>query len=102
MGILFAANLLATLGMVGWTQKRLADALNITEGAVSHYIKGTREPSSVTLAKIASTLGVTVDDLVGRESNDDVEKSIEIIERNAKNITKEQKRRIMEILIDVD
>lgn len=102
MGILFAANLLATLGMMGWTQKRLADALNITEGAVSHYIKGTREPSSFMVTRIAQTLGVPVGKLVGYENNDDVEKSIELIERNAKNITKEQKKRIMEILIDVD
>lgn len=47
------------------TQKQLAKEAGITEAAVSHYIKGDREPRSNTLGTIAAVLGVTASFLLG-------------------------------------
>lgn len=49
----------------GFTQKHLAEALNITVSAISHYEIGTREPSIDILIRMAEILNVSVDYLVG-------------------------------------
>ena len=47
------------------TQKELAEKAGVTEAAVSHYVKGDREPRSNTLGVIAAALGVTAGFLLG-------------------------------------
>lgn len=47
------------------TQKELAEKAGVTEAAVSHYVKGDREPRSNTLGVIAAALGVTASFLLG-------------------------------------
>lgn len=49
----------------GFTQQHLAEVLNLTSGAVSHYENGTNEPTIDTLIRIADVLNVSVDYLVG-------------------------------------
>ena len=49
------------------TMKKLASAIGVSEGAISHYETGRREPDPDTLVRIASVLGVTVDYLLGRD-----------------------------------
>lgn len=98
MGVVFAENLVQILQQKGWSQKQLADAVHITESAVSHYIKGDREPNRVTLANIASALGVSESSLTGCDDKKEVERSIEVMARNASNLTSEQKLQIMKIL----
>lgn len=49
----------------GFTQQHLAEVLNLTSGAVSHYENGTNEPTIETLIRIADILNVSVDYLVG-------------------------------------
>lgn len=49
----------------GFTQKQLAEALNTTVSAISHYERGTREPSLDMLVQMTKILGVSVDYLVG-------------------------------------
>lgn len=49
----------------GFTQKDLAEALNITVSTISHYENGTREPSIEILIQMSKILGVSVDYLVG-------------------------------------
>lgn len=49
----------------GFTQKQLADVLNTTVSAISHYENGTREPSLDMLIQIAKLLSVSVDYLIG-------------------------------------
>ena len=48
------------------TQRQLADAVGISQGAISHYLRGTRAAPGVEEAiAIASYFGVTVDWLLG-------------------------------------
>lgn len=49
------------------TQAEFADRLGITGASVSAYENGTRQPSYYTLVKIANILGVTTDNLLGRD-----------------------------------
>lgn len=49
----------------GFTQKDLAEALNITVSTISHYENGTREPGIEILIQMSKILGVSVDYLVG-------------------------------------
>ncbi len=49
----------------GFTQQHLAEAMNLSSGAVSHYENGTNEPTIETLIRIADLLNVSLDYLVG-------------------------------------
>lgn len=46
------------------TQEALAKMLNISDGAISLYEKGERQPTFETLKKIADIFGVTIDYLL--------------------------------------
>ncbi|WP_345422137.1 helix-turn-helix transcriptional regulator [Halioxenophilus aromaticivorans] len=43
------------------TQKDMAELLGITQGAISNYLNGTREPNMDVLANLIRELGVTAD-----------------------------------------
>lgn len=49
----------------GYSQKALADVLNLSCTAVSHYETGSREPGIDVLIQIAKFLDVSVDYLIG-------------------------------------
>lgn len=51
----------------GYTQQRLADALNIALRSYQCYETGTRTPNYTLLIKIADTLDVSLDYLMGRD-----------------------------------
>ena len=53
------------------TQKELASKANITESAISYYVKGVRTPSGEILARMAETLSTTTDYLLGRTEDYD-------------------------------
>ncbi|MBQ4289165.1 MAG: helix-turn-helix transcriptional regulator [Clostridia bacterium] len=56
------------------TQKELAKRTDVTEAAMSHYIKGDRTPRASVLVRIAETLGTTTDYLLnGNDNNTDNE-----------------------------
>ncbi|BBH21829.1 transcriptional regulator [Paenibacillus baekrokdamisoli] len=55
-----------------WTQEHTASSLGISRAALSHYEKNRREPDSETLMKFADLFHVTVDYLVGRTSNPEI------------------------------
>ena len=50
----------------GYTQKQIAEALGITERAYQYYESGTRDHSLYTIIRIADTMDVSIDFLVGR------------------------------------
>lgn len=57
----------------GWTQKRLASELGMTDVAVSRWESGDRDPSTDTLLRLADVLGTTVDALLRRDDGPDAE-----------------------------
>lgn len=52
----------------GITLREIADSLSVTEGAVSHWLSGRREPSIKTIRAMAALAGVSMQELFGDES----------------------------------
>lgn len=53
----------------GFTQKQVADGLNITEQAYQRYEYGKTVPSALVLIALADFFGVSLDYLVGRSDD---------------------------------
>lgn len=86
----------------GYTQKELAQKAGVTEAAMSHYLKGDRVPRASVLMRLAETLGVTTDYLMGGDDEnglDDIQRAQRLIARNVYQMTKEQKMNIIKILM---
>lgn len=89
----------------GMTQKELATKANITEAAVSHYIKGDRIPRAAVVDRIASALGTSVDYLLNgslTENTDEKEVTFRLIARNASTMTTEEKMEILNLLFKTE
>lgn len=56
----------------GLTMKQLGAMVGVSEGAISHYETGRREPDPLTLGRIANALSVSVDYLLGRDTQTSV------------------------------
>lgn len=56
------------------TQKQTAEILNITERNYQYYESGQREPNLKTLVSIATEFDVSIDYLVGRTDNPEINK----------------------------
>lgn len=64
------------------TQKQIADYLGKTDGAISFWESGSREPSAVDLGKLANLFNVSVSDLLLKDlrfedENDEIKKLYE-------------------------
>ena len=84
------------------TQKELAIAADITEAAVSHYIKGDRIPRSAVLSKIAVILDTTSDFLIEgtpQTCEDELRYAKRLLARNADQMSMSDKREILSILL---
>lgn len=53
------------LSLRGMSQKNLADALGVTQAAVTNWIKGKNSPGIETVAQICTILDISVSDLFG-------------------------------------
>jgi len=51
----------------GLSQDQLAKMIGVTQGAVAQWENGLTHPSFEILPKLAAALGVTVDELIGKE-----------------------------------
>ncbi|MBR6880284.1 MAG: helix-turn-helix transcriptional regulator [Clostridiales bacterium] len=84
------------------SQKELATTVGCTEAAISHYIKGDRVPRASVMAKIAEALDTTSDYLmegIPCDAHTEVSYATKLIARNSCNMTLEEKRRILDILM---
>ncbi len=84
------------------SQKQLAKKVGVTEAAMSHYIKGDRVPRSSVLSQIADALNTTSDYLVlgtPVEKSNELEYAKRLIARNVTQMTTEEKKEILEILL---
>ena len=81
------------------TQRKVAEAVNVTESVVSKYESGATDPSIATLRKLARYFGVDPNYLLGwetEETRDNKELSeaefLEILETHGKQIFQEMKK----------
>ncbi len=82
---IFSERLAKLMSLRGLTQKEVAQKANITESAISYYVKGLRTPSGEILARMAETLSTTTDFLLGRTEDYDVpseNKELKYLQRN--------------------
>ena len=89
----------------GKTQRELAAMVGVTETVMSRYISGYREPKPETLANIATALRTTSDDLLGIEKKDDefdAAKITRILSRNAKNLSNQEKKDLINAILGED
>ena len=56
---------------MGYTMKYIAQQVGVTESAISQYENGRRQPDLETASKIADLLFVSVDYLLGRDSDEE-------------------------------
>lgn len=94
------ANLLQEKGM---SQKELAQLTNLTESAISRYLKGDRQPRGAILLNIANALGTTTDYFLGKtetkfNSDSDFDTLYRLLARNSKNMSPENKAKLAKIL----
>lgn len=83
----------------GLQQKELAERVGITEGVMSRYISGTREPKPETLACIATALHTTSDYLLGIENDEfSYPRVRRLIARNASAMSDEEKKELINAL----
>lgn len=62
----------------GYTQKEFASLIGVAQTTIANYESGIRVPDTEKLDKIATSFGVTVDYLLGRENNKAVNSTNEI------------------------
>lgn len=93
------------LAKKGITQKELAETVGCTDAAISHYIKGDRIPRSSVLTKIAIALDTTSDYLmegIPTDVTDELDYAKKLIARNVTQMSKAEKREIINILMGDD
>lgn len=102
----FARRLTELLKQQGITQKELAERVGITEASMSRYMHTNRIPKSEIIANIATALHTTSDYLLGTEDEGNVEtdypRIVRLIARNSATMTKEQKKAIINALLEDD
>ena len=101
----FKERFAALLQARGLSQKELAQKTNLTESAVSHYLKGDREPRGAILLNIANALGTSTDYLSGKTdevkpagADSEIQKAFNLVARNAPNMSAEDRERFIRIL----
>ena len=97
----FGTRLEQIMEMRGYTRKKLAEESGLTEAAISRYITGQREPKAIAIVNIAHALDVTADDLLGIQKvrRDDVDDALQLVARNASEISKEKKMALINALL---
>ena len=97
----FSDRLAAILRKKGMTQKQLAQITNITESAMSYYVKGARTPSGDILTKIAVALDTSTDYLLGITDDPGTNKKnpeLHYLQRNLGKLDQEQLRKAEKLL----
>lgn len=64
---IFTERLLEQRKLYGYTQRQMAEKLNVSQPSYVRYENGTSEPTQENLVKIADLFDVSVDYLLGRK-----------------------------------
>ena len=84
-------------------QKELADRIGISEGVISRYISGDRDPKPEMIANLATALHTTSDYLLGIENEEfDYPRVRRILARNSDNMTDKEKKALIDALFGED
>lgn len=78
-------------------QKELAEKINITEAAMSKYIKNERTPRVDVLLNLSKELGVDIEYFLGEKVSDFAGLK-SMVARQAKKLTVKEKMELMELL----
>jgi len=78
----------------GMNQSELAEALDLSQAAISHFEKDQRRPTPAVLKKLAEVLEVKEEDLLGEE---ETKHDIEILTRNLDHLTPEAIKKLKEL-----
>lgn len=84
-------NLKFLLEQYGITQKRFAHELDITPAALGNYIRNIREPDYSTLIKISDYFHVSIDFLLGHETELEITHEEETLINIFRTLTAEQR-----------
>ena len=103
MGKELGQRILHVLHTKGIAQKDLASRLGVSEGVISRYISGERDPKPEMLANIATALHTTSDYLLGIENEEFSHPKIRrMIARNANKMTESEKKELINALFGED
>lgn len=103
MGKELGQRILSVIRTKGISQKELASIVGVTEGVMSRYISGERDPKPEMVANIATALHTTSDYLLGIENGDfDYPRVRQIIARNASSMTESEKKELINALFGED
>jgi len=78
----------------GMNQSDLAEALDLSQAAISHFEKDQRRPTPAVLKKLAEVLDVKLEDLLGEE---ETKHDIKILTRNLDYLTPEAIKKLKEL-----
>lgn len=99
MGKELGQKILNAIRKRGISQKELASIVGVTEGVISRYVSGEREPKPDMIANIATALHTTSDYLLGIEKDDfDYPRIRRMIARNASSMTESEKKELINAL----
>ena len=83
------------------SQKELAIMAGVTEAALSRYINNERQPKVEILANIATALNTTSDFLINGQTEEiDFADIYRFVALGAKNMDKDEKMKLMRLLLD--
>lgn len=83
----------------GLTQKELSKKINVTEASMSRYVKGDRIPRIDVLVKLADVFNISIEYLQGLKEVNEFDEIKQIVARNSKNMTNEQKIELAKMLL---
>ena len=82
-------------------QKVLAERLDVSEGVISRYISGEREPKPDMIANLATALHTTSDYLLGIENEEfNYNGVLRILARNSNNMSMKEKKALIDALFE--
>lgn len=82
----------------GVTQQQLADVMSVTATGVSYWESGKAVPSYETLQKLADYFNVSLDTLMGNESDKNDDDDFMILFRKAEQVDEDDKEKLKDIL----
>ncbi len=85
------------------TQKELAKRAGITEASMSKYLSGERTPRIDIIVNLANALGVTTDELIGQEIENESMSFVRmktVLARGLEYLSREEKNELIKFLLE--